>query len=282
MTRSSSHGAPRTLERITTPGPVGDISVLHGGVETGSLPAVFVHGINGAATQWFGVADAVTERRVIAVDLRGHGDSAPGGGYTAADYAADVVAAMSILGVARAHLVGTSFGAAVCMTLAADEPERVASLSLLGGALSVTATADADAAIAALHRDGAEAFFTQAAAAAFGPAADAAMLRESVRLAAGRDLAVIEQVLRAAFTSDVSAVAGRVVAPARVMTGDHDLTCPPELGAQLATALHTRCSLLPGLGHMAHLEAPRQIAELLVEHLHDVESASRPSFMRGS
>ena len=206
----------------------------------------------------------------------------PGGSYQAADYAADVSAAMSALGITRAHLVGASFGAGVCVTLAATEPDRVASLTMVGGALGIAASADAEAAVAQLRRLGAESFFEQAAAASFGPDADDEMLRESVRLAAFRDEAVIEEVLRAALAADVSAAAARTAAPARVLTGEHDRTCPPALGAALATALRTDCMVLAGLGHMAHIEDPQRIAGLLVEHIHQAESPREAPAVRGS
>lgn len=263
------------MRRRAVQGPVGRIGCLCGGVDSTRPPVVFVHGINGAAEQWSPVAHHVADRGAVAVNLRGHGDSEPGGSYGAADYAADVSAAMSALGITRAHLVGASFGGGVCLTLAATEPQRVASLTIIGGALSIAATADADAVVAELRRLGAESFFEQAAAAAFGPNADDDMRRDAVRFAACRDEAVIERVLRAALIADVSAATFAVAVPARVLTGEHDQTCPPALGAALATALHTDCLVLPGLGHMAHLEDPQQVALLLAEHIREVESPAK-------
>jgi pimeloyl-ACP methyl ester carboxylesterase len=267
------------VRRHTVQGAVGPLSCLCWDRDGSRTPVVFVHGINGAGEQWLPLAGHIADRRVVAVDLRGHGDSAAGGCYGAADYAADISAAMSALGIGCAHLVGASFGASVCVTLAATEPQRAASLTLLGGALCIDT--DADAAVAQLHTLGAESFFTHAAATAFGPNADDAMRHESVRLAARRDETVIAQVLRAALCADVSAAAARVAAPARVLTGELDHTCAPALGAQLAAALHTDLTVLPGLGHMAHLEDPARVAALLTEHIGVVESSGAAVTMRG-
>lgn len=270
------------MRRRFVAGPAGRLSCLWAESDSARTPLVFVHGINGVAEQWSPVARLVAGRGLLAVDLRGHGDSAPGGRYEAADYAADVSAAMSALGITRAHLVGASFGAGVCVTLAATEPDRAASLTLIGGALSVAGTTDAEAAVAELRRLGAESFFEQAAAASFGPGADEEMLRQSVRLAAFRDEAVIERILRAALAADVSAAAGRAAAPARVLAGEHDRTCPPELGAALATALRTDCMVLAGLGHMAHIEDPQRIAALLEEHICRADASHESPAARGS
>ena len=48
-----------------------------------------------------------------------------------ADHAADAAALLDHLGIARAHVVGHSSGAAVAAQLALDEPDRVATLALL-------------------------------------------------------------------------------------------------------------------------------------------------------
>ena len=53
------------------------------------------------------------------------------GPVSVADHAADAAALLDHLGLARAHVVGHSSGAAVAAQLALDEPERVATLMLL-------------------------------------------------------------------------------------------------------------------------------------------------------
>lgn len=236
------------------------------------LPVVLVHGINGAAEQWSGVMEQLTGRTAVAVDLRGHGLSQPGGAYGATDYAADVAAAMDALGIERAHLVGTSFGGGVCLTLAAAEPARTRSVSIIGGALSVAGAADADAVVGELRRLGRLPFFEKVAATSFAPNTDEAPIRECALLAARRDRTTVEQIIRAAFSADVSDAAARVRAPALVLTGEHDQTCPPALGMALAQALGTECRILAGRGHMAHVEDPVLVARLLTDHLRHADS----------
>jgi len=53
------------------------------------------------------------------------------GPVSVADHAADADALLDHLGIARAHVVGHSSGAAVAAQLAIDEPDRVATLTLL-------------------------------------------------------------------------------------------------------------------------------------------------------
>ena len=67
----------------------------------------------------------------IAVDLRGAGESdKPDGEFSTELYADDIAALMDVLGIARAHVMGLSLGAAIGLWLAAKCPESVKTLSL--------------------------------------------------------------------------------------------------------------------------------------------------------
>ena len=69
--------------------------------------------------------------RTITLDWRGTGASdKPDEPYSTRGFATDVVAVLDELGVARAHVYGTSMGGRVAQWLAADFPERVEALVL--------------------------------------------------------------------------------------------------------------------------------------------------------
>jgi len=71
-------------------------------------------------------------RRVIAVDLRGMGDSAkPAGGYDKKTMAADIAALIAKLGHDRADVLGSDIGSMVAFSLAANHPERVRKLVMI-------------------------------------------------------------------------------------------------------------------------------------------------------
>jgi 2-succinyl-6-hydroxy-2,4-cyclohexadiene-1-carboxylate synthase len=75
--------------------------------------------------------------RLILVDLRGHGKSdRPDTGYHIDDMARDVVGVMQHLELERAHIVGSSLGAEVGLSLAANHPEKVISLICEGAVVS--------------------------------------------------------------------------------------------------------------------------------------------------
>ncbi|GAA2055323.1 alpha/beta hydrolase [Catenulispora yoronensis] len=69
--------------------------------------------------------------RTTTLDWRGVGGSdKPDEPYTTRGFAADVVAVLDDLGIARAHVYGTSMGGRVAQWLAADFPDRVGALVL--------------------------------------------------------------------------------------------------------------------------------------------------------
>jgi pimeloyl-ACP methyl ester carboxylesterase len=73
--------------------------------------------------------------RVIAADLRGHGESDKPhdpAAYARSELAADLVALLDQLAVGRADLLGYSMGAGLALGLAIDHPQRVGNL-IVGG-----------------------------------------------------------------------------------------------------------------------------------------------------
>lgn len=137
----------------------GRVAALAGQVDTGSLeraanrylklpdvtlryreigrgePVVLLHGYVDRLEMWYGVADSIARtHRVIVPDLRGFGESIPA---AEAPYGrvmrADVVALLDHLGITQAHLIGYSLGALLAAGVALEQPDRVASATLVAG-----------------------------------------------------------------------------------------------------------------------------------------------------
>jgi 4,5:9,10-diseco-3-hydroxy-5,9,17-trioxoandrosta-1(10),2-diene-4-oate hydrolase len=102
--------------------------------EAGSGNAVlFCHGIPLSMTSWQDLFFLLAaDHRVIAVDLPGYGRSSKGpGDYSLARIADDLAALCAALHISRVHLVGSSFGAAVAITIALSYPHQVGRLVLI-------------------------------------------------------------------------------------------------------------------------------------------------------
>lgn len=103
--------------------------------ETGSGdPLLFINGIGGTSQGWQPLLPALAARfRVITSDNRGVGRSAaPPGPYTTKQMAEDAAALLAHLGVARAHVVGSSMGGLIAQELALAYPALVDRLILYG------------------------------------------------------------------------------------------------------------------------------------------------------
>lgn len=94
-------------------------------------PVVLLHGAGGNALTWLGVAPAFGDRRVLLVDMPGHGGSASPESWNLDDTAAAVAEGVSRrFGDARAIWGGHSWGGKVAGLVAASSPERCAGLAL--------------------------------------------------------------------------------------------------------------------------------------------------------
>lgn len=100
-------------------------------------PVVLLHGIGRTLADFAEQHDLLArDYRVVSLDLAGHGGSAPlDTPHTLPALARAVAECLDALGVdTPAHLVGNSLGGAVAMRLAADDPARAASLTLVNSA----------------------------------------------------------------------------------------------------------------------------------------------------
>jgi pimeloyl-ACP methyl ester carboxylesterase len=108
---------------------------------SGKPPVVLLHRLGGWLSDWRHVATLLaTHRKIIAIDLPGHGGSQwegpPPYMQTIGETAALLVGAFDELGLDKVDLVGTSLGGCVGVPLAAYWPERVNRFAIVSSALS--------------------------------------------------------------------------------------------------------------------------------------------------
>jgi long-chain acyl-CoA synthetase len=113
------------------------LSVVHLWPEQAAKALVFVHGFAGCAETWEYQVNHFSHRyRVIAPDLRGHGQSdAPFSQYTMPELVEDLRTIAEALDLPeRFILVGHSFGGSICVEYAKAYPERLEKLILISTA----------------------------------------------------------------------------------------------------------------------------------------------------
>src|SRR5262245_32335675 len=103
-------------------------------VEAGAGDAiVLLHGLGSSQRDWQAQVEELSRtHRVVALDLRGHGQSPRAElGVEVSDLAEDVAATLEALHVKQSHVVGWSLGGLVGTVLAAGHPELVRSLVIV-------------------------------------------------------------------------------------------------------------------------------------------------------
>lgn len=231
-------------------------------------PLVFIHGVNMAAEVWRDViAQMVGMRRCIALDLRGHGASGRQGPFAIDNYIEDVEAVLVAARVDRAHLVGVSLGGMIACALAQRAPEGVTTVATFGSALRATHP-DLQGGMALLREVGVRSYFERVMPVTTLPQGVAPDVQRALLAMAteGReDSAMVEQIIRRGFQTDISASIRPCERPVLVVTGEHDLTCGPAAGMEFAAAVGGRFKLVPDAGHVLPLERPDAVATIVRE-----------------
>lgn len=249
--------------------------------ETGGgerMPIVFLHGVGSDKSVWrpqlqhFG-----EERRAIAFDYPGYGDSDPAPeGTTRDDYAAAILSAMQALGVGKAHICGLSLGGVIAIAVNAMAPEACASLIL--------ADTFAD------HPDGQAIYERSIAAADTGSLRPAAEARVDVLLAQPADPAIRAEVVETMAAIDPAAYrigseavwlaqqrerASAIRVPTLVLCGTVDKVTPPALSTALARLIPgSQYEPIEGAGHLGNLERAEAFNTLVGAFIRGVDSRS--------
>ena len=104
--------------------------------DPGAPPLILLHGVRDHARSWDLIAEAFAERyRVLAPDLRGHGDSewAKGGFYPTEGYVFDLAELVETLGLADLTIIGHSLGGNVGLRYAGLFPDKVKRIVAIEG-----------------------------------------------------------------------------------------------------------------------------------------------------
>ncbi len=267
----------------------------------GAEPAVYVHGLGGASTDWTDLA-AVLSGRLSgeAPDLPGFGRSgpAPRGDYSVAGHARTVIAYLEQRGGQPVHLFGNSLGGAVTVVVAARRPDLVRTLTLVSPAmpylrprpgtnftlLLLVVPGLGGWVLRRLDRRPAE---QQARAVIdlvlgdpstvppnrFAEAVEEELRRRDVPWAAGAFADTFRGIVRSYLLPGRQSLwrsAARVQAPTLLVWGGRDKVVPIAVAPRTAATIpDARLLVLPTAGHVSQLEAPDVVARAVLALLDD-------------
>lgn len=96
-------------------------------------PLLLLHGYTDSSRTWSLIVPYLGDYRLLIPDQRGHGASdAPACCYAMSVFADDARLFMDAMGIQRAAIAGHSMGSMVAITMAAEYPDRVSKVVLIG------------------------------------------------------------------------------------------------------------------------------------------------------
>lgn len=257
--------------------PATDGTTLSHRTTGAGTPVVCVPGGPVASAYLGDLGGLSAHHRLITLDLRGTGSSAPPedpSSYRCDRLTDDVEALRAHLGLPRINLLGHSAGANIATQYAARHPERVSSLALIAPgmrAVGIDVTGDMRREVARRRRN--EPWFPTAFAALeaitegtgsdwaaiapfFYARWDATTRRHHAASRPANDRAVTLFAAEGAFTPEATRTAlASIEAPVLLLAGEYDLNSPPQAVSEFATLFpHATLAVQPTASHYPWLD----------------------------
>lgn len=231
--------------------------------QDGGGPLVLLHKLGGWAAEWQAVAsELATERRVLVVDLPGHGDSVRTGASPWVVWprttAEGLAAELRRRGVGPAHFMGCSLGGVVALLHAVQDPGAVRSLALVGTSLTQRFTAARTLEVDRAVRPGFDrGWVPRAGQNARARTDDVQVLadQDASRARAGRWIRPSE---RGVGLTGVQHLLGRVDVPTLYLNGEHAGYRSYEEVAR-ERIRDVRVEVVPEAGSFPHQERPGEV-----------------------
>lgn len=238
---------------------------------------LLVHGFPFDHTQWAPQIAAFSGNyRIIAPDLRGHGQSqAPPGPYPMDLFAEDLAALRKHLGVEKVILGGLSMGGYIAFAFSRKYPERVRALIL------ADTRPQADTPEGAKGReDAARAVEKEGTAGAIERLLPKLLTKQS--LESRPEIAAQVQTMMErcspqgwaaaqrgmAQRPDSTPLLSQISVPTLILVGEEDLLTPPEDSRKMHSLIPgSRLEIIPGAAHVTTLEQPQAFNRILSSFL---------------
>jgi len=226
------------------------------------------------------VADLESTYRCISLDMPGHGRSGyREAGWTLDDVADDLALMIEEQSLGPVVFVGQSQGGMVGIRLAANRPELVSKLVLIGTSaraedperlsdwralrhtILTGSEAEREGAFAGVQKRVNSSTWLDDEPALASKERAIMLSHDRVGVTLALDAAVIER-------EDTQALLPNITAPTLVICGNDDRATPVALSREIASAISSaQIEVLPGVGHHPPLEAPHKVAAALSQFL---------------
>ncbi|MBL8331209.1 MAG: alpha/beta hydrolase [Rubrivivax sp.] len=242
---------------------------------------VLLHGVGGGRRIWdaahggFAATLAAAGCSVLAFDLPGYGDSALPAELSMPGMAQAVLDTLRVLRTGPVVLLGHSMGGMVAQEILVQDPPAACGLILTCTSPAFGSTAgDWQAAflrdrLAPLDAgQGMPALARRLVSAMVAPGASPLAVEQGVEVMGRVPEATYRAALRALIGFDRRAALPQIAVPCLCLAAEQDRTAAPDVMQRMAQRIPgSAVQVLPGAGHLAHLEQPAAFAEAVIRFL---------------
>ncbi|MFF9837987.1 alpha/beta fold hydrolase [Streptomyces sp. NPDC020422] len=230
------------------------------------------------------IPELTREWRVVRFDLPGHGGAPAQPADSVAELGDRLLATLDELGIQRFGYAGCALGGAVGLDLALRAPHRVASLALVATSPRFGTPDEFRQRGVIVRTNGLEPIARTAPEQWFTPAfaaAQPAIVDWAVQMVRTTDPGCYIAACEALAVFDTREALGRIGIPVLVLVGAEDqVTGPAEARTLVAGIPDAPLAVVPGASHLAPVEQPAAVTELLVGHFaglaHDTGALTAP------
>ncbi|MEV6560410.1 3-oxoadipate enol-lactonase [Nocardia sp. NPDC051756] len=210
--------------------------------------------------------------RVVRYDHRGHGGSpVPSGPYSLADLGSDVLALLDRLQIRRAHFVGLSLGGMVGMWVGGHVPDRLRTLTLCCTSAELGPPSGWADRATLVRAQGTKAVAAAAVGRWFTPqwrAANPELTTGYAEMVAATPAEGYAACCAAIETMDIVTHLATISAPTLVIAGADDPATPPPHAERIVETIPlARLEIVSPAAHLANVEQPDAINDLILGHL---------------
>jgi len=238
---------------------------------------IFIHGFPFSKEMWNKQMEALRENfRVIAYDVRGHGNSYSGtDDFTIELFVKDLLSLMDVLEIKKSVLCGLSMGGYIALNAIENHPYRFESLILCDTSCKADSPEAKDKRMKAIDdilENGIEKFADDSVKNFFAP--DSFSTKKEL-VAEVREImintsekSVIKTLLALSKRKETCSKLSEIKVPVLILVGNEDKITPPEAAQFMHEEINgSVMSIIKNAGHLSNLENPGQFNELLKRFL---------------
>lgn len=240
---------------------------------TAETAMVLIHSLGTDRSMWDDQIDVLAStRRVIAIDLPGHGRSTAGTGpYTLSELGDDVLEMTKVCGVDEFEVLGISIGGLIALWLAINAPDRLSTLVACNTAARLGSAELWSDRIEAVRGGGMEAVRESVVPRFFAPDFDLIQPGASLRfndIFAATDPVGYVGCCAALRDADLSDEVGLISSRTLLVGGEHDVATPPQQSRWLHQQIPgSRLEIIPGAGHLSNIDQPEAFERVLTDFI---------------